>query len=52
MENKFNFGPIPPGGEEYPFYREGMTPEEWETEREHYMEQFAEELNRLYGDKS
>lgn len=45
---KVNHGPIPPGGEEYPFYRKGMTPEEWETEREYHIAHFQEWIDGTY----
>ncbi len=48
MENKINLGPITSGAKEAPFYREGMTPEEWMKENDYYIAHFQEWIDGTY----
>lgn len=48
MMGEINYGPITSGMKEWEFYREGMSIEEYERERECLGEHFDEWLNRTY----
>ena len=48
MTGEMNYGPITPGVKEWEFYREGMTVEEYEREREYLGEHFEEWKNHTY----